>query len=155
LSISFFNQIEFGTPRFIPHISRIPRFKAFKTARLSFADDRAVAKLISQPGVLKVDMPCGQLDWQISSMEQVCTSCLPSLATLEDLYIAGHPDSDLEWPYSIQNTLWLDLLQRFISVNNLYFSSRVAPSIVPALVEELVADRTTEVLPTLQNITLL
>jgi hypothetical protein len=154
LSISFFNQIEFDTPRSIPHIGHIPRFKAFNTARLFFSHDGAGVNLVSQPGMLSVEMPCSQLDWQILSLAQACTSCLPSLSTLEDLYISERPDSFLNWPYNIENTLWLELLRPFTSVKNFYLSGNVAASIVPIL-EELFGDRTTDVLSTLQNITLL
>ena len=155
LSIGFFIQIE-DTPRSIPFICHIPRFEAFKTAHLFFGDDGAEVELYSQPGVLAVDVdiPCDELDWQLSSMGRVCASCLPSLSTLEDLHISSRQDSHLDWPYYIENTLWLELLQPFTSVKNLHLSGQVTPSMVPAL-QELVGSRTTEVLPTLQKITLL
>ena len=153
LSISFFNRTEFDTSRSISYISHIPTFKEFKMARLFFADDGAAVELFSKPGVLTVNMPCSRLNRQISSLEQVCTSCLPSLSTLEDLYISQRQDSRLLWPY-IHNTLWLELLRPFSSVKNLYLSQQGAPSIVPAL-QDLVGGSMTEVLPILQNITLL
>jgi hypothetical protein len=136
LSIGFFLQIDFDTPRSIPFITHIPRFKAFKTARLFFAHDGAVVELLSQPQMFTVDMPCSHLGWQISSVEQ---ACLPSLSTLEDLYISERQDSYLDWPYNFENTLWLELLQLFISVKNLYLSKQVAPSIVAALNDRSVA----------------
>jgi hypothetical protein len=51
----------------------------------------------------------------------------------------------------LRNTLWLDLLHPFTTVKNLYLSKNSAPRIAAAL-KVLVGDRTTEVLPTLQNI---
>jgi hypothetical protein len=48
---------------------------------------------------------------------------------------------------------WLELLQPFTAVKNLYLSKEFAPRILPAL-QELVGSRATEVLPTLQNILL-
>ena len=155
LSMSFFNQIEFDTPQFIQFISRSPTFKEFKRACFFFADNGAEVELFSQTpgsGELTVDIPCRELDWQISSLEQVCTSCLPSLSALEDLTISERRQySRLHWPDTIENTLWLELLRPFTFVKNLYLSGQVASRIVPAL-QELVGARTMEVLPTLQHI---
>jgi hypothetical protein len=154
LFISFFNQILFDTPHFIQFISRTPTFKAFKTARLFFGHDGARVELSSQipgPRELTLSIPCRELDWQISSLEQVSASCLPFLSTLEDLTFSERQYSHLHWPDNIENTLWLELLHPFTSVKNLYLSWQVSPRIMPAL-QELIGARTTEVLPTLQNI---
>jgi hypothetical protein len=94
------------------------------------------------------------LDWQVSSMEQICTSCLPPLLTLEHLYIYENPHWREHWQDNIENALWLELLHPFTSVKNLYISSDIARRIVPAL-QELVRGRlgrATEVLPALQYI---
>ena len=154
LDITFFNQIVFDTPQFIQFISRTPTLKALEKAHVVFEDDAARVNLSSQTsgyGELKVKIPCRELDWQVSSLEQVCTSCLPPLSTLEDLYIYEDPYSQPDWQDNIENTLWLELLHPFTAVKNLYLSEEFAPRIVPAL-QELVGGRTTEVLPTLQNI---
>ena len=89
-----------------------------------------------------------ELDWQVSSMEQVCTSCLPPLLNLEHLYIYENPRWRQHWQDNIENALWLELLHPFTSVKNLFLSKDIARRIVPAL-QELVGDRATEVLPTL------
>jgi hypothetical protein len=154
LSISFFHQIEFNTPQLIQFISRTPTFKAFKRARLFVENDHARVELYSQTpgsGVLNVGILWRFVDRQFSSLEQICTSCLPPLSTLEDLYISECRYSFLNRPDNTNNTLWLELLHPFASVINLYLSVRVLLRIVPAL-QELVGARTTEVLPTLRNI---
>jgi hypothetical protein len=84
-------------------------------------------------------------------MVQVCTSCLPPLSTLEDVFIYEDPCWQTHWQDNIENVLWLELLHPFTSVKNLYISGYIAQGIVPAL-QELVGGRATEVLPTLQNI---
>jgi hypothetical protein len=91
------------------------------------------------------------VDWQLSSLEQVCTLSLPPLSTLEDLYIHEVPDWRPDWHDNIENILWLELLHPFTAVKNIYLSEEFAPRIVSAL-QELVGGSTTEVLPTLQNI---
>ena len=59
--------------------------------------------------------------------------------------------SSPNWKDDIENTEWLDLLLPFMAVTDLYLSKEFAPRIGPAL-QELTGERTTEVLPALQNI---
>jgi hypothetical protein len=69
----------------------------------------------------------------------------------EDLHIYQDPYSQPDWEDNIENSLWLELLHPFATVKNLYLSKEFALRIAPAL-QELVEGRTTEVLPSLQNI---
>ena len=147
LSITFFNDIVFDTPQLIQFISRIPTLNALERASISFEDGAASIDLSSR---LNVKILCRKLDWQVSSLEQVCTSCLPPLPMLEHLYIREGPNWRQD---NIEDTLWLDLLHPFSAVKNLHMSQEVARRIAPTL-QELVGGRTTEVLPTLQNILL-
>ena len=155
LSITLFNQIIFETPQSMQFISRSPILEAFEKAVVVFASNGATVKLSSQTsdyGTLRMAISCIELDWQVSSMEQVCTS-LPPLFTLEDLYIYESPYSPFEpvWKDNIENTLWLELLRPFPAVKNLYLSEKFASLITPAL-QELTGGSTAEVLPSLQNI---
>ncbi|KAF8472204.1 hypothetical protein DFH94DRAFT_191497 [Russula ochroleuca] len=156
LDVTFFNAIVFDTPQFIQFIRRTSMLKPLQKARVTFEGDTATVKLSSQTSgykaeELKVRIPCRELDWQVSSMVQVCTSCLPPLSTLEDVFIYEDPCWQTHWQDNIENVLWLELLHPFTSVKNLYISGYIAQGIVPAL-QELVGGRATEVLPTLQNI---
>ena len=156
LSITFFNDIILDTPRFIQFISRTPTLKVLGDARVVFGH-RAATVSFSHTffyGSLDVRISCGELDWQVSSLAQVFTSYLPALSTTEDLYIYQNPYPSLqpEWQEdNIENSLWLELLRQFSAVKNLHLSKEFVPRIAPAL-QELVGGRTTEVLPTLQNI---
>jgi hypothetical protein len=152
--ITFFNQIIFDTPQSIQFVNRAPALKALEKAHVGFQDNDAMvwlSSLTSRREGLYVKIPCGALDWQVSSLEQVCTSSLPPLSALEDLYIYKRPHSLRGWRDNIENALWLELLHPFPAVKNLYLCKDFAPRIVPAL-QELVGGRTLEVLPTLQNI---
>jgi hypothetical protein len=154
LHITLFNQIVFDTPQFIQFISRTPLLGAFEKAFVILRNNAARVNLLSQTSgsrMLNMNIPCMELDWQVSSMEQVCTSCLPPLPALEDLYIYENPEWPPVWQDNIENTLWLELLQPFTGVKNLYLSEKFASRIIPAL-QELTGGRTTEVLPTLENI---
>ena len=154
LYITFFNQIVFHTPQFTQFVSRTPKLKALEKAHVSFGDDAAMVNLSSLTSIhreLVMKIPCRDLDWQVSSLGQVCTWSLPPLSALEDLYI--HKASYLRphWQDNIENELWLELLHPFPAVKNLYLCDEFAPRIVFAL-QELVGVRTTEVLSNLQNI---
>jgi hypothetical protein len=157
LNITFFNQVVFDTPQFTQFIHRTPTLKPLEKARIIF-QGHAVSVNLSQvspqasdDGRLSVEILCREFDWQVSSVEQVCTSSLPPLSMLEELYIYEAQHSQPEWKDNIENQLWLELLFPFTAVKDIYLSEKFARHIVPAL-QELVGGRTTEVLPALQNI---
>ena len=155
--ITFFNQIVFDTPQFIQFVNRTPTLKALEKAHVVFGDDAARVNLSSVSSLTSlyegfyVKIPCRELDWQISSLEQVFTRSSTPLSTSEVLYIHKDPDSQPDWQDNIENALWLGLLHLFPAVKNLYLGVEFAPRIVPAL-QELVGGGATEVLPILQNI---
>ena len=154
LWITFFNDIAFNTPQFIQFISRTPTSRAFEKAHITLRNGVASLDVSSQKSgdqKVKVNLLCRGLEWQVSSLEQVCTSCLPSLSMLEDLYIYEAPYPPPDWKDDIENGLWLQLLHPFTAVKNLYPSEEIARRIGPAL-QELAEGRTAEVLPALQNI---
>ena len=154
LNISLFNQIIFDTPQFIQFVRRSPTLKPFEKACVIFRCNVAGLIFSSQTPVyrrLVMKIPCIELDWQVSSMEQICTLCLPPLFLLEGLFIYEHPYLHPVWKDDIENTLWLELLRPFTGVKNLYLSEKFGSLIIPAL-QELTGRRTAEVLPILQNI---
>jgi F-box-like len=154
LSINFFNDTVFDIPQFLQLISRTLTLKAFERAHVCFGTRGARLSLSSRKsgyGVFIVRMRCSRSDFQVSFMEQVCTSCLPPVSGLEDLYIFKDEYSYDAWQSDIDITVWLELLHPFSGVKNLYLCKKFAPHIVPAL-QGLVGGRVTEMLPTLQNI---
>ena len=162
LTVTFFNDIVFDAPQFIQFIDRIPMLKQFDKAHVIFGKDAASVNFpsfltsVDSNGSVRsliVEVSCSDLDWQASFLEQVCTSWLSVLSTTENLYIDQDPYSYFKWQDNIENTLWLDLLRPFTTMKNLYLSWDLVQRIGPAL-QELDEGRTTEVLPTLQNILL-
>ena len=148
MRITFFNQIDFHTPRLAQFINRTPKLGK-RHASVLFYDE--MARIVLSPGTLHIEVSCKEPDWQLSSMEQACNSSLHPLSTVENLYIE-HQYRQLVWKDdAIENTLWLQLLLPFAAAKNLYLSKEFAPGIATAL-QELVGGMTTEVLPTLQNI---
>jgi hypothetical protein len=148
MSITFFNQIDFDTPRLAQFINRTPKLGK-RDAHVQFYDNSVHVRV--SPGRLEIAISCREPDWQLSSIEQVCNSSLRPLSAVEDLYIEHHY-SVLVWNNeAIENTLWLQLLLPFTAVKNLYLSKEFAPGIAAAL-QELVGGRIIEVLPSLRNI---
>ena len=154
LMITFFNDVVFDTPHLIHFIGRTPISNAVGKAHILPVDQAACVtfrSLIDGNMGLKVIILCEGLNWQLSSVEQICTLCLPFLSMLEDLYIYERGYSLQDWKDNIENRLWRELLRRFTKVKNIYISYNVALCIGPAL-QELVNRRATEALPTLENI---
>ena len=153
LDITFFNDIMFFTPQFTRFISNTSILEAFDEARIALDDSTASVKLSSASKLdegLNVSISCRELDWQLSFLEQVCTSSLPPLSTLQDLYMSGRPWPQ-DWKDNIDYEQWQGLLHSFTTVKNLYLSKELAPCVVPTL-QELVVGSMTEVFPDLQNI---
>jgi hypothetical protein len=154
LRTTFFNDIVFDTPQLMQFISRTSMSRGFKKAHFTLRNCEAGHDFSSQTsddGSLNVNILCRGLEWQLSSLKQVCTSCSPFLSMLEDLYIYEHPYDSPDWRDDIENGLWLQLLHPFTAVKNLYLSEQIALRIGPAL-QELAEGKTTEVFPALQNI---
>ena len=153
LHIAFFNQIIFDTPQLLQFISR-QMLMAPEKGHIEFSSHAIIIEFppqIDEYGVLRVKILCTAPEWQLSSLEQVCTSSLPHVSTLEDLYIFEDREGSPRWQDDVENTLWLDLLHPFAAVKNLYLYKECAPRIAPAL-QELVGGRTMQVLPNLENI---
>ena len=161
LRIKFFNQTLFGSPPLVRFISRVPGLKAPEEAYLAFGGSSTLVRLslpTSEPNLIVrtrgnfvVELPCRGLD-QISSLKQVCTSCLlPLDLSVEDLYIYGTSFLGADRPDSVETSIWLEIFQRFSAVKNLYLYQEFVQRIGPAL-QELVEARMPEVLPCLRNI---
>jgi hypothetical protein len=102
---------------------------------------------------LSLIISCRELDWQLSSLSQVCNYALLSLSTVQYLDI----DLNISDAYPLlieddmENIQWLELLHPFANVKDLHLSGKVPTCIAPAL-EELTGERVMEVLPVLQNV---
>jgi hypothetical protein len=145
------------TPHLVQFIRRTPYSKAFEKAHITFDIGGAVMVNLSSQTFDRGELNFAHLgtvpEWPIWYLTQLCTSSLPALPTLEDLHIHGGGLGlmRVDWQYCIENHQWLELLRSLIYVKNLYVSEEIVPSVVSAL-QELIGDRTTEVLPILQNI---
>jgi hypothetical protein len=126
-----------------------PHTKGLEKARVSFEDSTAMIDFSSRTsghGKLNVKILFTDSDLQVSTLRQVCISCLPPLSALQDLYIVEVPDPG-KWEGDAET--WLGLLRLFTAAKSLYLSEQAVPSINSAL-QELVEVRTKEVMPVLQ-----
>jgi hypothetical protein len=146
----------------LPCIARVFRFesqlktlKAFEEGKVRLEDGNASVTLSSDHANvnewLYVGVYCEELDWQLSFLEQICTSSLPPLSTLHDLYMTSEDPWPQDWKDNIDCAQWLELLRSFTAVKNIYLSRGLASCVVPAL-QDLVDGRTTGAFPALQNI---
>ena len=152
LDIMFFNQTLFSSPQLVRFISRTPRLKAPEEVYLTFGLFAGVRleSIPSPTSTLNVKISCSGLD-QLSYLKQICTSCsLSPGLSVENLYIYGTSFWEADRPDNVENSLWLELLQRF-AAKNLYLGEKFAERIGPAL-QELVEGGMSEALPTLRNI---
>src|SRR6266478_3106947 len=153
LYITFFDQINFDGPRLAQFISRTSILGDCHDVHVEFGYSTVSVKYPSRLSRRRPEIIilCREPDRQLSSVVQVCNSCLPPLSMIENLYIKD-PHRHVVWENdAIENNLWLlwlELLLPFPMVKNLYLSKHFAPGIA-AFLQEIVG---TEVLPSLQNI---
>ena len=158
ITITFFHQLIFEIPQLIQFMRRTTRFHALNEAHVNF-DNLGVHVGYSRVWILdegsRLRISCRELDWQLSSLAQVFTSFFPSMYIVEHLYMydGPHPSLAPRWEGDIDNMQWLEILEPFTAVKNLYLSEGLALHIAPAL-QEIVGNRMTVMLPTLQNISL-
>ena len=117
ISITFFNQLVFDIlqlPKFLCHTEMLT---VLDQAEVAFNEGSISVELFPKPRT--VDPPTvtlkissSQLDWQLSSLVQVCNQALPTLSAVECLKLgpnfycprlrSGQDD--------VENTQWLELL---------------------------------------------
>ena len=89
---------------------------------------------------------CRRLDWQLSFATEILTQLAFLLPSVHSLYIQGGNELPTG-EEDVDSTQWLELLQPFTNVTQVYFSvKQLVPSIVQALAAE---EMTAEVLPEL------
>jgi hypothetical protein len=142
----------FDTPQVTQFINRTPNFEGHDIAQVVFSDrDVSVELPQSFDGTLRLGISCRQLDQQLLSLTQVCSSSLPwaFISTVEHLHITGH--GFLGGQDDIENGHWLELFHLFTTAKALYIFPVSAPHVAFAL-QGLIGESVTEVLPSLQTL---
>ncbi|KAH9974240.1 hypothetical protein BGW80DRAFT_172617 [Lactifluus volemus] len=154
VKVTLFNQLVFDTrqlPQFIYHASI---FIFYNQAEIVFSRDYIQISLRSQritSSSLILEIRCGGIDWQVSSMAQICRHFSFLLSGIERLYILcfGLFGSSLQ--VDMDTTQWIELFHPFTAVQTLSVSRELRSSIVLAL-QGLSEELVTEVLPALADL---
>jgi hypothetical protein len=157
-SFSAFDRvIVLDTPHLLRFISRTPKLQAPDEAYIGFDADNFkmwinffCSTRISRR-VLRLEIFCIEPERQFPCLAQFCRSPPFPLHRLESLCIGEGQFSQQSRRNHTENARWLELLQPFAAVKNLYLTKEFALHIAHAL-QELVGERVMEVLPTLENV---
>jgi hypothetical protein len=164
----FFNQLFFFIPQFLQFVDRTKSLRSFKRADLAL--DKRMAKILhygdsldspkksASEAHLQIQILCDALDWQVSSLAQVCAELSMFLSNVDrcNMKWTEHwpEDNRTQWLEDMDHTEWLELFRPFTSVWGLEISSNLQMLIVPAL-QELIGERVMEVLPALRTLSVL
>ncbi|KAI0253439.1 hypothetical protein BJV78DRAFT_210097 [Lactifluus subvellereus] len=158
--ITFFNQLVFQVPHLSQFISHTEIHKSLKLAEvdtsstsgiiITFDQSLAAPSATGPIGHLSVRISCRELDWQISSMAQICSQLSPLLSGLERLDVRADY-LRLGWQDDIDSIDWLDLFRPFTAVEKLSVSGGLGPQVAVAL-EEVAGEMVMEVLPGLHTL---
>jgi len=139
-------------------ISHAEEFKAFDLAQVLICNHSIQLNLypktgeVDQHGLLKLHIICGELDRQISSLAQICSSSFLLISALEELEVREHNEvTSSHWKVDIENAQWLELLKPFTTLKNLYLTDEITRRVCGAL-QEVSGERANKVLPALRNL---
>ena len=139
--ITLFNQVAFV----LPHLSHLINItEAFQLPSAAVVFDRNEVYVTTtyhssrrfERGPFFLRVMCKQLDWQIDSAAQICTSLNPTLSSVERFTLEC--SNDFEIPTALENgaidgTTWHELLGSSIGVKELYINKRLLEELSRAL----------------------
>ena len=159
---SLFNQLVFDAQLLGRFIRRTETFMTFDTARVVFSSFTVEVSLFGQEEManndledwerLQLEIRCKVLDWQLSALSQVLNTLSSSLPTVDKLAIGVYHE---DWQDEIEDIQWQEFLYPFGSVKTMILESEDTVRLVAPTLQKLTGERATEVLPALQNISLM
>jgi hypothetical protein len=158
VDIVFFNQLIFDIPQLYQFIDRLGKFEMPTQADIVFFEDSVLITLPDSASAwtgkqtrLTMEIPCGEPDWQMSSLAQICGPSFPLVYTLERLNVLEKRGWPQYWPDDMENTQWLELLQPFTAVRELRLPETIVQRVALALNEHPLED-VTIMMPALRSI---
>ena len=158
LDISFFHQLIYDVQQ-LPHfISHAGSLRSSSHAEVVIAHNRIDIKFDPSERTprdlkssLQLGIHCGEVDWQVSFMAQICNqlSFLPSIVEQLDINVGIYLESTLQ--VDMEDTQWLELFRPFTAVRTLRIRYQLQSLVLPAL-QKLTGERATEVLPALDSL---
>ncbi|KAI0295420.1 hypothetical protein B0F90DRAFT_1820486 [Multifurca ochricompacta] len=151
--VKLFNQLMFDVPQLHQFISRAEKLRRFGKLTL-YSFENGIFITLSQPagtdtsGYLSLEIACKPLDWQVSSMAEICNQSSTLFSCVEELNIHEHfPQPARQDEIGIAE--WLEFFHPFTAVRSLHVSKSLGPLIAAAL-EDTADDPVMEVLPALR-----
>ncbi|KAI0295418.1 hypothetical protein B0F90DRAFT_1670085 [Multifurca ochricompacta] len=151
--VQLFNQLMFDVPQLHQFISRVEKLRGFGRATL-YSFENGISITLSQPGGmntlghLSLRIACKPLDWQVSSMAEICNQSSTLFSRVERLNIDTHfPLPARQDEIGVPE--WLELFRPFTTVNSLHVSGSLEPLVAHAL-EDAADGPVMEVLPALR-----
>ena len=158
LNISFFHQLIYDVqqlPYFIGHAGSLGSFSHAGVVLNDYGVDiefySSEKTLANLHNWLRLGILCREVDWQVSSMAQICNqvSLLPSIVEQLDIQVPDYLKSILQ--VGVEDTQWLELFRPFTAIRTLRICHNLQSLIVQAL-QELTGERATEILPALDSL---
>jgi hypothetical protein len=154
VGITFFNQVTFNIPQLPQFVSLAKKLGSPNRAKVTFYRRSVLVRISSETGTVDntqvaLEISCRAIDWQLSSLAQVCTLFVPYFPTLERLDISEGQYPPPHWQDDMENAQWLEILRPFTATKDLHLSEAIQLRMGPAL-QELSGGRAMEVLPMLQ-----
>ena len=157
IDISCSTYVPFDMSQLSQFLDRIENFKALHQARVQLCEMAAHIKFANSAytATLEFQLPsldAGEQPWHLT---ELCRSfTFPISPSVERLDIVVDPPLPRGWYnhwYYIGNNIWLELLQPFTAVKDLYLSKGLALRVLCAM-QELIEENATQGLPALRNI---
>ena len=154
--IMFFSDVIPNISQLHKFIDRTDRLKTFIQAEIYLGpwNVQAIFKSPANPGL---NITYQRSDWPLSSMMRLYKQLLNIPSQVEQLELREEAWDELDfsveegWHDDLDDPLWLQLLDPFVSAKSLYVSKRLGPFVAFALAK-LTGERVTGILPRLENL---
>ncbi|KAI0293327.1 hypothetical protein B0F90DRAFT_1920060 [Multifurca ochricompacta] len=136
--VKLFNQLMFDVPQLHQFIFRAERLRVPTYAELEYVFENSVVIILKNTlGEVLLEIACKPLDWQVSSMSDICNQCSTLFSRVEKLRIYGQfPQPERQEEIGVPE--WLELFRPFTT------------PLVAAVLEDAADGPVMEVLPALQ-----
>ncbi|KAI0290298.1 hypothetical protein BC826DRAFT_1106533 [Russula brevipes] len=152
LYMSLDRDFVFDIPHLRQFIGRARQLKPSKAVRMSFDTWSTLLEIPPRGSTLRIRIAHDRTDWQSSSMAMVCGQFSPLFSLVERLdLVAGYFSFERRRVDGIESTLVLELFRPFTTIQGLYVSESLVP-FVALVLQELIGERATEVLPNLRDL---
>jgi hypothetical protein len=134
VTITFFNQLVFGFQQLPQFIIHRPTLDTPDTAKIFTYSDRVKMTFSSERSIddFTFQILSRRIDWQVSSVAQICNQVSFILSSIEELDI---DDRGSIWQVDMDDIQWLELFQPFTAVRTLRtgISDNIQSLVVSAL----------------------